>query len=253
MLKLCDDIDTLSMMLCDGELADAELRDVELHMIDCAVCRAHVDRDRGFLGELRLNLVPPPTPEVVRQRLSRALDEVDRARRPSWRNLALPGAAAIAAAAALLVFVTMRDPAPTRTATTARTPTTALTAMQPDARRVGMATSAAYNVRDLAMQYASAERIGADVVKLSYWLIAPTGRRFAVYAFVHDAARLEVEPSARTMIDGYEVWQRPDGLVVKDGARAIQLSSPDLDLANLKAAISDTPLISRIIRDDARP
>lgn len=248
MLKLCDDIDTLSMMLCDGELADSELRDVELHLLDCEVCRAHVERDRGFLGELRMHLAPPPTPAVVRQRLTRALDEADRARRPSWRNLALPGAAAIAAAAALLVFVTMSDEQPVKATETTRTATSAART-NPYEKSVN-ALASAYAGRDLSMQYVSAERIGADVVKLAYWLVAPDGERFAIYATVHDAARLAVEPEARAMIGGYEVWQRPDGLVVKDGARAIQLTS-ELPLEVLRQVISDTRLVARI-RDDAR-
>ena len=109
MLKLCDDIDTLSMMLCDGELADQELRDVELHLIDCDACRAHVEKDRGFLGELRQRMAPPRAPELVRQRLGRALDEVDRKARPTWRALALPGVATLAAAAALVVFAVSGD------------------------------------------------------------------------------------------------------------------------------------------------
>jgi anti-sigma factor RsiW len=113
MTKHCDSIDTLAMTYLDGELADEELRDFELHLLGCAGCKELVEGERAALAEMRRLLAPPPAPELLRARVNRALDVEDklasraalRARIGSWL---LPGSATLAAAAALLVFVTMR-------------------------------------------------------------------------------------------------------------------------------------------------
>lgn len=246
MLKLCDDIDTLSMMLCDGELADQELRDVELHLIDCDACRAHVEKDRGFLGELRQRLAPPKAPDLLRQRLGRELDAVDRKARPSWRALALPGAATLAAAAALVVFAVGGDrPAePSAKAPSAAAPKAGLRT-----DRVTFRDGA--SVRDVVLQRTGTELLGADVANLSYWAVAPDGAHYPVYATVHDAARLELDASTRVVLGGWETWTLPDVVVVRDGARAIRLSSP-LGTDALKVLIRGTQLVSRIGADDPR-
>jgi hypothetical protein len=245
MLKLCDDIDTLSMMLCDGELADQELRDVELHLIDCDACRAHVEKDRGFLGELRQRMAPPRAPELVRQRLGRALDEVDRKARPTWRALALPGAATLAAAAALVVFAVSGDGPARPTAKPA-----AATEKAPlPTDRVTFRDGA--SIHDVVLQRTGTELLGADVANLSYWAVAPDGARYPVYATVHDAARLELDASTRVVLGGWETWTLPDVVIVRDGARAIRLSSP-LGTDALKVLVRGTQLVSRIGADDPR-
>lgn len=245
MLKLCDDIDTLSMMLCDGELADQELRDVELHLIDCDACRAHVEKDRGFLGELRQRLAPPRAPDLLRQRLGRSLDAVDRKARPSWRALALPGAAAVAAAAALAVFVVVGD-GPARP--TAK-PAAAVERAPLPTDRVTFRDGAA--VHDVVLQRTGTELLGADVANLTYWAVAPDGAHYPVYATVHDAARLDLDASSRIVLNGWETWTLPDVVIVRDGARAIRLSSP-LGTDALKVLVRGTQLVSRIGADDPR-
>lgn len=115
MTKHCDSIETLAMTHLDGELADEELRDFELHLLACGGCRDRVDGERAALTELRRRLAPPPAPDLLRARISRALDDEDRtasaaARKQRLASWLLPGAASIAAAAALVVFVTMRPP-----------------------------------------------------------------------------------------------------------------------------------------------
>ncbi len=116
MNNLCDSIDTLSMAYLDDELAAEELRDLELHLRDCAACRAHVDAERDAIAELRRRLAPPPAPDLLRRRLMVALDAEDaqtaRAPRTSW---ILPGAASVAAVAALVLFFVSRTNPPAAT------------------------------------------------------------------------------------------------------------------------------------------
>jgi len=108
-MSLCASIDTLSMAYLDDELAAEERRELELHLGDCAECKQHLDAERADLQLLRTALVPPPAPDTVKARITRALDAEDQraavAGRKRWARYLLPGTAVAAAAAALLLFV----------------------------------------------------------------------------------------------------------------------------------------------------
>ena len=112
MKQLCDSIETLAMTLHDGELAGDELRDVELHLTECAACREHTEQQGAAMTSLRRKLAPPPTPDLLRGRVMKALDAEDRAARRPLATWLLPGAAAVAAVAALALFISTRNPAP---------------------------------------------------------------------------------------------------------------------------------------------
>ena len=255
MLKLCDDIDTLAMMLCDGELAAQEQRDVELHLLECSACRAHVDRERVVLGELRQRLAPPPAPALLRARIGRALDEVDRARRPTWRSWALPAAAATAAAAALAVFVLSGDG--DRPATATDRPRKLVASDDPRTAPVssGRGFGDGGSMSDVVFRLAGSESYGPDAAALHYDVYAPDGRRFDLRVVLHGADALEVDPSARRIVGGYEVWDgavAEAGLVVRDGARAVRMSSTTMTVADLKLLIGGTPIVARIGAEDPR-
>jgi anti-sigma factor RsiW len=114
MKQLCDSIETLAMALYDGELAGDELRDLELHLTECASCREHTDKEGAAISGIRRKLAPPPTPDLLRARVMRALDAEDKATRRPLSTWLLPGAAAVAAVAALAMFiVATRNTAPT--------------------------------------------------------------------------------------------------------------------------------------------
>src|SRR6185436_7256229 len=108
-MSLCQSIDTLSMTFLDDELAPEERRELELHLLDCASCRDHLDRQRGELELVRKALVTPPASAMLKARIARALDAEDaaaaRSERRRWSRWVLPGSAMMAAAAAILVFV----------------------------------------------------------------------------------------------------------------------------------------------------
>jgi anti-sigma factor RsiW len=126
--SLCQSIDTLAMAFLDDELAPEERRELELHLYDCAGCRLHVEGERSELQVLRRALAPPPAPDMLKARLSRVLDVADREevrvdrqrQRSMFGRLLLPGAAMVAAAAAIVAFVAIKPTAPTKTGVVAK-------------------------------------------------------------------------------------------------------------------------------------
>lgn len=123
-MSLCQSIDTLAMALLDDELVAEERRELEVHLLECASCKQHVDAERAEHELVRAALVAPPAPDLLKARITRALDHEDReaARivRRRWSQWLLPGAATIAAAAAIAMFVFVRPPEQAATGTVAR-------------------------------------------------------------------------------------------------------------------------------------
>lgn len=109
-MSLCTSIDTLSMAYLDDELAREERRELELHLVECTGCRGHLDGERAELEFVRKALVAPLAPELLKAKIARSLDAEDKViatqDRKRWQRFMLPGSAMLAAAAALLVFVT---------------------------------------------------------------------------------------------------------------------------------------------------
>jgi anti-sigma factor RsiW len=109
-MSLCQSIETLAMAYLDDELVAEERRELELHLLSCAGCKAHVESERADLALVRKALTPPAAPAKLKVSIQRLLDAEDRAAvragRQRWTRFMLPGSAALAAAAALAVFVT---------------------------------------------------------------------------------------------------------------------------------------------------
>jgi anti-sigma factor RsiW len=104
----CNDIETLVHTYLDGELAEHDLLDVEDHLTECEACRQQMDEEARFVSRVREDLAPPPPPPMLHAQLLEALDGEDQrgaalARR-TRRAFALPAAASVAAAAALVLF-----------------------------------------------------------------------------------------------------------------------------------------------------
>ena len=108
-MSLCQSIDTLAMAYLDDELVSEERRELELHLLSCATCKAHVESERAEIALVRKALAPPLAPGALKVSIQRLLDAEDRtalrAARQRWTRFLLPGSAALAAAAALAVFV----------------------------------------------------------------------------------------------------------------------------------------------------
>lgn len=119
-MSLCQSIDTLAMAYLDDELVAEERRELELHLLDCQACKKHVDGERAELALVRKALVAPPAPDLLKARIGRALDLEERAHakavRRQWSQWILPGSAALAAAAAILMFVFVKPAAVTTSA-----------------------------------------------------------------------------------------------------------------------------------------
>ncbi len=106
----CSDITTLVHTYLDGELADQDLEEFEEHVLLCGECHARLEDEISFRDRLRRDLAPPRAPADLHQRIGVLLDQEDRvaqaARRQSRFAWLLPGAASVAAAAALVLFIT---------------------------------------------------------------------------------------------------------------------------------------------------
>jgi anti-sigma factor RsiW len=122
-MSLCESIEPLAMAYLDDELVSEERRELETHLVVCTGCREIVDRERADIALVRAALVAPPAPDLFKARLAKALDEEARVeqRTQRMRPLALigryilPGAATLAAVAAIAVFVFVRPPATPQT------------------------------------------------------------------------------------------------------------------------------------------
>lgn len=112
----CSDIETLVNTYLDGELADDDACEFEAHTEDCAGCHERLEHEIEFRTELRRKLAPPRMPDELPARLMAALDQEDAALQQASRrrglSWVLPGVASLAAAAALLLFVTYDPQAP---------------------------------------------------------------------------------------------------------------------------------------------
>ena len=108
MATQCKDIEALLPTYLDGELAPHDQLSLEHHVADCTPCREQVRAERDHLDRIRILLAPPPPPAGLDRRVRQALDQEDaravRARRRAGSAWLLPGAATLAAAAALALF-----------------------------------------------------------------------------------------------------------------------------------------------------
>ncbi|HWN72114.1 MAG TPA: zf-HC2 domain-containing protein [Haliangium sp.] len=104
----CTDIESLVQTYLDDELAEGESRELELHAGACESCRRHMVQAARFHERLRQDLAalaPTGASSELCQRVALALDQEDWRTRRTRTTWVLPGAATMAAAAALLLFV----------------------------------------------------------------------------------------------------------------------------------------------------
>jgi anti-sigma factor RsiW len=97
-------------LLIDGRLDPVRRAEVESHLAGCARCRAEVAALRDVKGALREELPRHPVPPELAARVARTLDAEVARRRRGWRQPALLGASALAAAAVLLLVLTRGGP-----------------------------------------------------------------------------------------------------------------------------------------------
>ena len=120
-MSLCKTIDTLAMAYLDDELAAEERHELEAHLTECAGCRGTLERERADRSMIRRALAVPATPDLLRAKISRGLDEADRAESKAQRrrlsSYLLPSSAIAAAAAAIALFIGGQAPHSSRKVT----------------------------------------------------------------------------------------------------------------------------------------
>lgn len=267
MTKLCDSIDTLAMAFLDDELAEEELRDFQLHLHDCGGCKGRVDRDRATMDDLRRRLAAPPAPDLMRARLLRALDAEDAAasramRRQRANRWLLPGAAAIAAVAALGVFVVNR-PAVGQDAVASEA---ARQNMRAAPLEVQGASTAAWVRRyyspdvappqfsDASVQLAGARLTSfhdRDAAQFFYQLEARGGHTYELRALTFSAQGLDFDGMQEVNADGVplHVDRREDTNIVcflDSEGYAYVFTSRDLTLEQIAGLVVHSNLLSRV-------
>lgn len=267
MKHLCDSIETLAMTLHDGELAGDELRDLELHLTECASCRDHVEREAVAMASLRRRLAPPPTPDLLRARITRALDDEDRAARRPLASWLLPGTAAAAAVAALAVFVVvLRAPPPT---SSVEDVVAKITTRSRPLEVEGTATSQwvqrNYDPSVALPTFGAArvDRWGArltdvldrDALQLYYRVTTPEGMTRDVQVMIFDAHGIELR-GRRAGIDGRVLlvgtYRGRSVVTYRDGRdRAYVFTSTQLAPDELTALVGTSSLLLQV-RDDER-
>ncbi len=109
MLIQCGDIETLTQSYLDNELTEGDAREFETHASVCEGCRNHLESEAEFHRQIRQQLTAPKAPMSLQDAICHSLDREDWNQRKSPRRsnlMILPIAATMAAAAALMVFVT---------------------------------------------------------------------------------------------------------------------------------------------------
>jgi len=235
MATQCSDIGSLIQMYLDGELTDRDLHDFEHHVATCEPCRGELERETEFHQEMGRQLAPPPAGDLLRRRIQQALDAEDAAssrvsRRARW-NWVLPGAAMVAAAAALIVFATdqltpslrVAEPAPqvaevqvqqhkfssTRPVPQPVTPTPVLEVPRVDDVGVN-SISMAHAARDFSglavtlRGFQPTELSGRPAALFAYDVVA-NARRYRMAVFVVNAEDLDLRTRSSITIDGRQL------------------------------------------------
>lgn len=106
----CTDIHNALSTYLDAELQGSELQEFERHLTLCEPCGDMLAAaEREHLSLRRHLATPPQAPDLLRQRIMNALEEEDETQRNQqrrhWLAWTLPNGAAVAAAAALMLFL----------------------------------------------------------------------------------------------------------------------------------------------------
>jgi anti-sigma factor RsiW len=263
----CSDIDTLVQTYLDGELTERDQLDFEEHIAECEECRRKLEEERDFRAELSRQLAAcqPQTPRSLPQRVRAALDVEDRAaaaarRRAGW-SWVLPGTATLAAAAALVLFLTAGG-APVAEESIAED------AVKAHMRRPPVEVQGASRVSpwieehfraDVAVPRFSAANVnlrgarlshlkGRDAAQLVYE-VDRNSRKHELRVHIVDLGDLDVRARDKQVIGGREVWvenRNGYGIVTYKDREGIGyvFTSPNMDGGDLVDLFmsSDLPL-----------
>jgi len=226
-MSLCQSIDTLAMAYLDDELVAEERRELELHLLDCQACKKHVESERSELALVRKALVAPPAPDLLKARITRALDIEDkeeaRRQRRRFSQWILPGASAIVGVAAIFMFAFM--PAATQKSSTSAADSVAREAVRQQTRSMPLEVQGASTGPWLREHFRPVEP-----PQFTEPGITLVGGRLTVVAG-HEAALLKYIVSVgddrftltAVLIDGIAPEQLSGGQAIKVGDRTLHV------------------------------
>lgn len=262
----CEDIETLVHSYLDDELAEHELGEFETHLTGCEACRLTAEAEARFLDGLRRRLAAPSCPDTVRARLDRSLDDEDRSRTLASRRArfgwVLPGAATVAAAAALVLFAAEWRQQPDVQPVT-------YDAVRQHIRRPPLEVQAAgvspfieqhfrprvslprFSEPSVRLQGARLSHLrGRDAAQLFYEVRGAGGARHDMQVHIVDAADLELPDGQRRVVGGRVIWVDPQlgysTVTYRDEEGLAYVFTSDLEAGELVRLVVSSDLLMRV-------
>jgi len=216
----CTDIESLVDPYLDGELDDRDLHDFVDHTSECAGCGERLERQETDRKFLRVKLAAPPAPSSFHAQIRTSLDQADiqaqlatRRARLGW---VLPGVAVFAAAAAMVLFVVVKEPRQIHRSV-------ASAAVKQHSRQLPVEVEGTQVPAFVKKHYSKQARLpqfrtnsdlvgaratslmGEDAMQL-YFKVERDRRRHDVQVHMFRANRFKVRSKHRQIIRGHQVW-----------------------------------------------
>ena len=221
----CSETAPLVQSCLDGELTDAEERALCDHVSQCGVCRKRMSREERFRDAIREHLAPPSAPDRFHEQLTHALAEEERAevraRRHAQLSWALPGAATVAAAVALLVFATDRlapanDQAPLTHEAASRVIGSSPVVVQENHRDMSRSLNDYLRVPIRPPRFSDdnvelygwrpSHLHGRQAAELVYRVFRSEGRQYTMRLHLLESSNIDLRSQDRREIGGQTIW-----------------------------------------------
>lgn len=232
----CIDVETLVQTHLDGELAEEDARALNHHLSGCSTCCDAAAEEARFHAGLRQTLAPPAMPANLRAKLTAELDREDWQQRKSkqgFASWALPGAATVAAAAALLLFAVANQ-------SPGNEPALAHDAVRQHIRQPPIEVQGAavtpwvkrhlspgievprFSDHKTVLRGARLSHVKGRDAALVYYDAFVGSRRHAVTSVIFEAGGIDLRIGQHHRIGGHELWVGQDG-----GYNVVTLEDPN--------------------------
>jgi anti-sigma factor RsiW len=276
MSNTCTDVQATLSTYLDGELENADLREFETHVTDCVECQANLESAERAHSALRSHLRnTPKAPDLLRKRLSLALDQEDQARqevqRRQWLAWSLPAAASALAVAALALFIwtdiNSRSEAPVAQSSQVTRDAARQHLQEKPLLVAGDRGSVGRSAASYLNQPVSAPRFSSTKVRLLGWTPAQLGgKQSATFVYevidrtgrhemnVHAVKRSEIDVSTQVKLnlDGAELWTDSAfgfNTVTYAGSETIAyVFSSDMSASALIDLVTNTDIVNMLQR-----
>ena len=280
MSNTCTDVQATLSTYLDEELENADLREFESHVTDCADCQDNLESAERSHSALRAHLrATPKASDLLRKRLSAALDQEDQLRQRRWRrqwlSWSLPAAASALAVAALALFM-WTDLHSQAEGTQAQSSQVTRDAARHHLREKalfvsGDRTSVGRSAASYLDYPVQAPRFSSSKVRLLGWTPAQLGGKQSVtFVYevidrrgrhemnVHAVKRSEIDVSSqiKLKLDGAELWVDSAfgfNTVTYAGSQSIAyVFSSDMTTDALVDLVTDTDIVNMLSRPPSR-